>query len=147
MLKDSTFFLLPQGNNKASTEQKLCNYKYSTTDNQDFVFGGCRVGLAIGNTGTFPSGPVTNGPMDGRFLFDFFAMPHLALVTTVTLPARGERHASARPTVLRCRHSREVTIGPVACLSKGPHTPPRRPTALSDRSVASFLTHSAEKLH
>ena len=36
MLKDSTFFLLPQGNNKASTEQKLCSYKYSGTDNQDF---------------------------------------------------------------------------------------------------------------
>ena len=35
MLKDSTFFLLPQGNNKASTEQKLCNYKNSWTDNQD----------------------------------------------------------------------------------------------------------------
>ena len=28
--------LLPQGNNKASREQKLCNYKYSGTDNQDF---------------------------------------------------------------------------------------------------------------
>ena len=28
--------LLPQGNNKASAEQKLCNYKYSGTDNQDF---------------------------------------------------------------------------------------------------------------
>ena len=36
MLKDSTFFLLPQGNNKVSTEQKLCNYKYSGTDNQYF---------------------------------------------------------------------------------------------------------------
>ena len=35
MLNDSTFILLPQGNNKASTEQKLCNYKYSWTDNQD----------------------------------------------------------------------------------------------------------------
>ena len=30
---------------------------------------------------------------------------------------------------------------------KGPHTLPRRPTALSDHSVASCLTHSAEKLH
>ena len=36
MSKDSTFFLLPQSNNKASTEQKLCNYKYFATDNQDF---------------------------------------------------------------------------------------------------------------
>ena len=37
MLKDLTlFFSLPQSNNKASTEQKLCNYKYSGTDNQDF---------------------------------------------------------------------------------------------------------------
>ena len=37
MLKDSTyFFLLPQGNNKASTERMLCTYKYSRTDNQDF---------------------------------------------------------------------------------------------------------------
>ena len=37
MLKDSTyFFLLPQGNNKASTELKLCTYKYSRTDNQNF---------------------------------------------------------------------------------------------------------------
>ena len=36
MLKDSTFFLSPQGNNKAPTEQKLCKYKYSGTDNQDF---------------------------------------------------------------------------------------------------------------
>ena len=27
----------------------------------------------------------------------------------ITLPARGERHASVRPTVLSCRHSREVT--------------------------------------
>ena len=35
MLKVSNFYLLPQGNNKASTEQKLCNYKYSWTDNQD----------------------------------------------------------------------------------------------------------------
>ena len=34
MLKDSTFFLVPQGNNKASTEQKVCNYKY-WTHNQD----------------------------------------------------------------------------------------------------------------
>ena len=31
---------------------------------------------------------------------------------------RGERHASARPTVLSCKHSGEVMIGPVACLSK-----------------------------
>ena len=37
MFKDSTFFLLP-GNNKVSTEQKLCNYKYSATDKQDFYF-------------------------------------------------------------------------------------------------------------
>ena len=36
MLKYSTFFLLPQGNNKASTELKLCNYKYSRRDKQDF---------------------------------------------------------------------------------------------------------------
>ena len=36
MLKDSAFFLLLQGNDKASTEQKLCNYKYSGTDDQDF---------------------------------------------------------------------------------------------------------------
>ena len=36
MLKDSTFFLLPQGNNKALTEQKLCNYKYSGSDAADF---------------------------------------------------------------------------------------------------------------
>ena len=36
MSKDSTFFLFPQGNNKASTEQKLCSYKYCATDNQDF---------------------------------------------------------------------------------------------------------------
>ena len=84
-----------------------------------------RGGLAIGSTGTFPGGPVTNGPMDGCFFisflfiysFDFF-LPCLALVTIVTLPARGERHASSRPTVLICRHSREVTIGPVACPSK-----------------------------
>ena len=44
MLKDSTFFLLPQGNNKVSTEQKLCNYKYSWTQDQDQIWksGGCR---------------------------------------------------------------------------------------------------------
>ena len=36
MLKDSTFFLLPQGNNKASAEQKLCNYKYSWTQSAEF---------------------------------------------------------------------------------------------------------------
>ena len=36
MLKVSNFYLLPQGNNKASTEQKLCNYKYSGTDNHYF---------------------------------------------------------------------------------------------------------------
>ena len=36
----------------------------------------------------------------------------------VPFPALGERHASAQPTVLSCRHSREVTIGPVACLSE-----------------------------
>ena len=36
MLKDSALFLLPQCNNKASTEQKLCNYKYSGTDNHYF---------------------------------------------------------------------------------------------------------------
>ena len=36
MSNDSTFFLLPQGNNKASTEQKLWNYKYSATDKEDF---------------------------------------------------------------------------------------------------------------
>ena len=43
----------------------------------------------------------------GRWIFDFFFFsPCLALVTIVTLPARGERHASARPTVLSCRHSR-----------------------------------------
>ena len=47
MSKDSTFFLLPQGNNKASTEQKLCNYKYSTTDNQDFISGGFQYDAAI----------------------------------------------------------------------------------------------------
>ena len=35
MLKDSTFFLLPHGSSKAPTEQKLCNYKYSWTHNQD----------------------------------------------------------------------------------------------------------------
>ena len=78
----------------------------------------------IRGTGIFPSGPINNGPMDGRFLFYFylfsclFFLLHLALVTMITLPAWGERHASARPTVLSCRHSREVTIGPVACLSK-----------------------------
>ena len=35
-----------------------------------------RGGLAIGSTGTFPGGPVTNGPMDGCFfillLFNYF---------------------------------------------------------------------------
>ena len=36
MLKYSTFFLLPQGNNKAATEQNLCNYKYSGADNHYF---------------------------------------------------------------------------------------------------------------
>ena len=36
MLKDSTFFLLLQGYNKASTEQKQCNFKYSGTDNHYF---------------------------------------------------------------------------------------------------------------
>ena len=45
MLKDSTFLLLPQGNNKASAEQTLCNYKYRT-DHQDqgqiLKSGGCR---------------------------------------------------------------------------------------------------------
>ena len=40
--KIQSSFLLPQGNNKASTEQKLYNYKYSATDNQDFLSGGCR---------------------------------------------------------------------------------------------------------
>ena len=38
--------------------------------------------------------------------------PGYALVIhgMITLPARGERHASARPTVLCCRHGREATI-------------------------------------
>ena len=35
-VKRVNLLLLPQGNNEASTEQKLCNYKYSGTDNQDF---------------------------------------------------------------------------------------------------------------
>ena len=34
---------------------------------------------------------------------------HLVFYGMITLPARGERHASAQPTVLSCRHSREVT--------------------------------------
>ena len=34
---------------------------------------------------------------------------YLVFYSMITLPARGERHASARPTVLSCRHSREVT--------------------------------------
>ena len=37
MLKDSALFLLPQCNNKASTEQKLCNYKYSGTEQNHFI--------------------------------------------------------------------------------------------------------------
>ena len=48
---------------------------------------------------------------------------YLVFYGMITLPAWGERHALARPTVLSCRHSREVRIGPVACLSKGAFRP------------------------
>ena len=48
----------------------------------------------------------------------FSFLPRFALVTMITLLAQGKRHASALPAVLSCRHSREVTIGPVACLSE-----------------------------
>ena len=37
MSKDSAFFLLPQGKNKASTEQKLCNFKYSYTSSSNVL--------------------------------------------------------------------------------------------------------------
>ena len=37
------------------------------------------------------------------------AAPCLGNYCMITLLARGERHASVRPTVLSCRHSREVT--------------------------------------
>ena len=79
-----------------------------------------------GVPGLFPVGRSLTGRWTAIFYFifiylfiylTFFSMPRLALVTIVTLPA-GERHASAWPTVLSRRHSREVTTGPVACLSK-----------------------------
>ena len=37
MSKDSTFFLLPQGNNKASTEQKLCKNSWVHNQDQDQI--------------------------------------------------------------------------------------------------------------
>ena len=58
-----------------------------------------RGGLAIEITRVFPGGPINNGPMDDYLIFYLFFLPRLALVTMVTLPARGERHASAQPTV------------------------------------------------
>ena len=73
-----------------------------------FLVVGSRGGLAIGSTGTFPGGPVTNGPKDGHFsfyffylfnFFFFFAMPRLVLVTIGNSPGPG------RETCIGSAHS------------------------------------------
>ena len=91
----------------------------------------CRVDWPSGVPGFFPVGRSITGRWTAVFYF-IYVFCCLALVTMITLPPGGERHASAWPPVLSCRHSREVTIGPVACLSKEylaqwPYERPRSP--------------------
>ena len=43
-----------------------------------------------------------------KWLKQTITLAIICYVTVWTLPARGERHAPARPTVLSCRHSREA---------------------------------------
>ena len=70
-----------------------------------------------GVPGFFPVGRSIMGRWTSVFFWVFFpAAPCLGDYDDS--PGLWERHALARPTMLSHRHSREVTIGPVACLSK-----------------------------
>ena len=81
----------------------------------DFVFG---AGLSFFSRDHEPEVEGRRRRLSAEITASKSAILHLVCVIIMYTIYVMYKDALAWPTVLRCRHSREVTIGPVACLSK-----------------------------